>query len=110
MVLLYLVLFLTVIASGSLIFVFKPDNQKVLNLMLAFSGSFLIGISFLILVPEVFSSNVKYAGLFVMFGYLIQLVLELITEGAEHGHSHVHRENEKFHLLSFDRVMYPCIS
>jgi zinc and cadmium transporter len=95
MVLLYLVLFLTVIGSGSLIFVLKSDNPKVLKLMLAFSGSFLIGISFLKLVPEVFSSNVRFAGLFVMFGFLIQLVLELITEGVEHGHSHVHSENEK---------------
>jgi len=95
MVILYLVLFLTVIASGSLIFIFQSDNPKILKLMLAFSGSFLIGISFLKLVPEVFCSGVRFAGLFVMFGYLIQLVLELITEGVEHGHSHVHREDEK---------------
>ena len=95
MILLYLLLFITVIASGCLIFVFKTENQKVLNLMLAFSGAFLIGISFLKLVPEVFSSPVKYAGLFVITGYLIQLVLELITEGVEHGHSHVHEEGEK---------------
>jgi zinc and cadmium transporter len=95
MIILYLVLFLTVIASGSLIFVFKSDNPNMLKLMLAFSGSFLIGISFLKLVPEVFCSGVRLAGLFVMLGYLIQLVLELITEGVEHGHSHVHKENEK---------------
>ena len=95
MIILYLVLFITVITSGSLIFIFKSDNPKALKLMLAFSGSFLIGISFLKLVPEVFSSNVRFAGLFVMFGYLLQLVLELITEGVEHGHSHVHREGEK---------------
>ena len=30
-----------------------------------------------------------------MLGFLIQLVLELITEGAEHGHSHEHAEGEK---------------
>jgi zinc and cadmium transporter len=95
MIILYIILFLTVIASGSLIFIFKSDNQKFFKLMLAFSGSFLIGISFLKLVPEVFSSGVRFAGLFVMLGYLIQLVLELITEGVEHGHSHVHREDEK---------------
>jgi len=63
--------------------------------MLAFSGAFLIGISFLKLVPEVFSSSLRFAGLFVIMGYLIQLVLELITEGVEHGHSHIHREDER---------------
>jgi zinc and cadmium transporter len=103
MLIIYLVLFVTVIASGSLIFLFKSENPKVLKLLLAFSGAFLIGISFMKLVPEVFSSSVRFAGLFVMFGFLIQLVLELITEGVEHGHSHIHDDNEKvspFILLS----------
>lgn len=92
---LYLVLILTVIGSGSFIFLMRPDDQRLLKLLLAFSGAFLIGISFLKLVPEVFNSQVKYIGLFVMLGFLIQLVLELITEGAEHGHSHSHSEGEK---------------
>jgi zinc and cadmium transporter len=94
MLIIYLLLFITVIVSGSLIFVFKTENPKVLKLMLAFSGAFLIGISFMKLVPEVFSSPVRFAGLFVMLGFLIQLILELITEGVEHGHSHEHKENE----------------
>ena len=95
MIIVYLVLFITVLFSGSLIFLLKTENQKHLKLLLAFSGAFLIGISFMKLVPEVFSSNVRFAGLFVMFGFLIQLLLELITEGVEHGHSHIHEENEK---------------
>jgi zinc transporter ZupT len=94
LIVLYLVLFATVIASGSLIFLMRSDDQRILKLLLAFSGAFLIGISFLKLVPEVFSSPARYIGLFVMLGFLIQLVLELITEGAEHGHSHQHSEGE----------------
>ena len=35
------------------------------------SGAFLIGISFLDLVPEIFSGAVKYAGLFVLAGFLL---------------------------------------
>ena len=91
----YLVLFVTVIGSGSVIFLVRSDGQRVLKMMLAFSGAFLIGISFLKLVPEVYNSQAKYVGLFVMLGFLIQLVLELITEGAEHGHRHSHSEGEK---------------
>jgi len=91
----YLVLIATVLASGSFVFLIKHDDQKLLKLLLAFSGAFLIGISFLILVPEVFSKPARFAGLFVVAGFLIQLVLELITEGAEHGHKHVHAEGEK---------------
>lgn len=92
---LYAILILTVLASGSFIFFIRQDDQRILKLLLAFSGAFLIGISFLKLVPEVFSSNAKFTGLFVMLGFLIQLVLELITEGAEHGHSHRHSDGEK---------------
>lgn len=95
MILLYILLFVTVFASGSLIFLIRSDNQKAVKLLLAFSGAFLIGISFLMLIPEVFSSSAKYVGLFVLLGFLIQLVLEMITEGAEHGHNHVHEENER---------------
>jgi zinc transporter ZupT len=94
-IIIYIVLFITVIASGSLVFLIKRDDQKLLKLLLAFSGAFLIGISFLILVPEVFSKPAPLAGLFVLIGFLIQLILELITEGAEHGHKHVHAEGEK---------------
>ena len=94
-VVIYMLLFGTVLASGSLIFLLKSRDQQILKLMLAFSGAFLIGISFLKLIPEIYSSAAKYAGLFILAGFLIQLVLELITEGAEHGHSHIHSEDEK---------------
>ncbi|MCX6305439.1 MAG: ZIP family metal transporter [Bacteroidetes bacterium] len=93
--LVYLVLILTVLGSGSLVFLFKQDDQRVLKFLLAFSGAFLIGITFLKLVPEVFSKPAMFTGLFVLLGFLLQLMLELITEGAEHGHRHAHAENEK---------------
>jgi zinc transporter ZupT len=94
-ILIYVVLIFTVLGSGSLIFLFKPDDQRVLKFLLAFSGAFLIGITFLKLVPEVFSKPAMFSGLFVLLGFLLQLMLELITEGAEHGHAHAHSENEK---------------
>jgi zinc transporter ZupT len=95
LLILYIVLILTVLASGSIIFFIHSNDQRILKLLLAFSGAFLIGISFLKLIPEVFSSSAKYVGLFVMLGFLIQLVLELFTEGAEHGHNHNHSDGEK---------------
>jgi zinc transporter ZupT len=94
-ILVYIVLFLMAVFSGSLIFFIRSENRTSLRLLLAFSGAFLIGICFLDLIPEVFASDVKFIGLFVMAGFLIQLVLELITEGAEHGHAHVHDEDER---------------
>lgn len=95
LIILYLVLFFTVIASGSLIFLMKIDDRRLLRLLLAFSGAFLIGISFLKLIPEIFSHGLHNLGIFILIGFLIQLVLEMITEGAEHGHTHIHEEDEK---------------
>ena len=94
-VVVYVVLIFTVLGSGLLIFLFKPDNQRVLKFLLAFSGAFLIGITFLKLIPEVFSKPAAFSGVFVLLGFLLQLMLELITEGAEHGHKHAHAEGEK---------------
>jgi len=91
----YVVLIATVLGSGSLIFLFKANDQRVLKFLLAFSGAFLIGITFLKLIPEVFSKPAAFTGVFVLLGFLLQLMLELITEGAEHGHKHAHAEGEK---------------
>ncbi|MDP4282388.1 MAG: ZIP family metal transporter [Bacteroidota bacterium] len=95
MLIVYLILFLAVMLSGLLIFLVKTDDRRILKLLLAFSGAFLIGISFLKLVPEIYTSPARYAGLFILLGFLIQLVLELLTEGVEHGHRHVHYEGER---------------
>lgn len=91
----YLVLVLTVLISGGLIFLFKADDQRVLKFLLAFSGAFLIGITFLKLIPEVFAEPAMFTGVFVLLGFLLQLMLELITGGAEHGHKHTHSAGEK---------------
>jgi len=94
-IVIYIVLIGTVVVSGSLVFLLKKDNQRILKFLLAFSGAFLIGITFLKLVPEVFSTPSIYVGLFVLLGFLLQLLLELITEGAEHGHAHEHSDEER---------------
>jgi zinc and cadmium transporter len=107
LILIYIILSGTVLASGSLIFVLKTTDQRVLKLLLAFSGAFLIGISFLKLVPEIYSTASRYAGLFILAGFLIQLILELITKGAEHGHIHSHAEEE--HINPFVLLIGLCI-
>ncbi len=91
----FFLLVATVMASGSLIFLFRTGEQRVLKYLLAFSGAFLIGITFLQLVPEVYAEATAWTGIFVLAGFLLQLALELITEGAEHGHRHAHSEGEK---------------
>jgi zinc and cadmium transporter len=60
-----------------------------LSLILSFGGSFIIGMCFLHLVPESFSAS-AYAGVFVLAGFLIQGLLEFVSQGIEHGHFHKH--------------------
>lgn len=90
----YFLLIVTTLVSGSVFFLIKGDFQRPLKYLLAFSGAFLMGITFLSLVPEVYGKATAYTGIFVLAGFLLQLLLELITEGAEHGHRHQHHEGE----------------
>lgn len=84
----YLLIVVTALVSGSVVFLLRHENTLILKLLLAFSGAFLIGITFLNLIPEVYEEPVAYTGLFILLGFLLQLFLELLTRGAEHGHEH----------------------
>ena len=50
-----------------------------------------MGLLFLHLVPETFTihSSAGVAGLFVLFGFIVQILLEYISMGLEHGHVHL---------------------
>lgn len=79
-------------------------NKKNWNtkLLLSFSGSFLLALTLFELLPEVYEHlDTKLSGLFIMLGILLQLVLELFSKGAEHGHTHVHKHKQEFPWLLF---------
>lgn len=63
-----------------------------LNLILSFSGSFLLGVTLIHILPELYEhqkSNLTVS-IFIMVGFLVQVVLESYSKGIEHGHVHVH--------------------
>jgi len=64
--------------------------QSELNWFLAFAGAYLLGITLLNLIPEVFQSFNPYKGLLVLAGFFFQIFLERFSEGIEHGHLHIH--------------------
>lgn len=68
----------------------KPKGKKNLKLLLAFSGSFLLSLTVLDLLPEVYEHHEKSVGIFIMLGILFQIILEFFSKGAEHGHVHGH--------------------
>jgi len=68
----------------------KPKNKTNLKLLLAFSGSFLLSLTVIHLLPDVYESHNKNIGIFIMLGILFQIILEFFSKGAEHGHVHGH--------------------
>ena len=71
-----------------LVHLFHQKLGKGYKLLLTFSGAFLIGMIFLHLAPEVYGSLQLGIGWWVMGGFLLQVLLEWMSKGAEHGHIH----------------------
>ena len=71
----------------------KPSDPNKLKLLIAFSGAYLLSITALHLLPEVFTDDDRgaYFGSFVLVGFFIQVMLEYLSGGIEHGHAHTHR-------------------
>ena len=71
----------------------KPSDPDKLKLLIAFSGAYLLSITALHLLPEVFTGDDRgaYFGAFVLVGFFIQVMLEYLSGGIEHGHAHTHR-------------------
>ncbi len=79
-------------------------NKPVQNikLLLAFSGAFLMSLTFFDLLPEVYEHlETKQTGLFIMLGVLLQIFLEFFSRGAEHGHVHIKKNSNVFPWLLF---------
>lgn len=96
MILTYLLLCLAVFVIGSFVFTSNLYNEKIVKILLAFSGSFLLAISMLHLLPEVYEAAGIKAGYFVLAGFIIQLLIEIFSKGIEHGHIHIHKHHHSF--------------
>lgn len=76
--------------AGGLAFTVFPSLSKNIRLPLVFAGSYLLAITILHIIPELFtiSANPKQVGLYVLLGFFLQQVLEYFSSGVEHGHVH----------------------
>jgi zinc transporter ZupT len=88
----YLIPLLAVIAGYGFAFFLQPENKTRLKLLLSFSGSFLLSLTVMHLLPEVYQAHNHSIGLYIMGGILFQIILEFFSKGAEHGHVHGHHE------------------
>lgn len=94
------VLFLTPLLSGLLIYLVpKQAKQSNFKLLLVFAGSYLFAITVIHILPELYQQHAdfKFIGLFVLAGFFLQQLLEFFTSGIEHGHIHTHDHHDHHH-------------
>ena len=94
--------FLAVAFGFALTFFTKKQKSWNTKLLLSFSGAFLLALTLFELLPEVYNHlETKKTGLFIMCGIMLQIVLELFSKGAEHGHVHIYKDETDFPWLLF---------
>ncbi len=98
----YLFLLAPVLFGVLLVLVIKP-NKKIVQLLLAFSGAYLLSVAILHLLPDVYThaEDTKMIGMCILLGIILQSVLEFFSKGAEHGHIHSHSGEKAFPTLLF---------
>ncbi|WP_157974249.1 ZIP family metal transporter [Lewinella sp. IMCC34183] len=87
----YALLFSTAILGGGIALLGDERFRRALPVLLSFSGAYLLGIAALELIPDVFGEGSTTAGLWLLLGFFVQLLLEGLSQGVEHGHVHAHR-------------------
>ena len=117
----YIITFFAVIAGFLIALFLKPQKKKNIKLLLAFSGAFLLSLTVLHLLPELFQEEHHHyhegvhenrlpVGLFIMIGILFQIVLEFFSKGAEHGHVHIHTDNnDELHHIPWLLFISLCL-
>lgn len=100
----YLLLFSSVLVGGGLAWRLKGKanrlQQDYLPLLLSFSGAYLLGIAAMELMPTIFSNSEYHTGIWVLCGFFVQLLLEGLSQGVEHGHVHAHKHQGYGYALS----------
>jgi len=97
----YILPLLSVLLGYGIALVIKPKDKQNLKLLLAFSGSFLLSLTVMHILPDVYESGNKSVGVFIMLGILFQIILEFFSKGAEHGHVHGHDKMTQIPWLLF---------
>ena len=95
----YIVLIASVLIGVILFQVLNDLKASAIKLLLAFSGAYLFAISVFHLLPEVYTGDGKRIGLFLLIGFILQIVLEFFSQGIEHGHGHLQNKTVPISML-----------
>jgi zinc transporter ZupT len=103
----YILLFLSVIVGGGIGLLFKNDKKNRLQLLLSFSGAYILGITVLHILPGVYNVMNSTTTMWILGGFFIQLVLEQLSQGVEHGHIHAHKNADR--VFAFQILLGLCL-
>src|SRR5258707_10950684 len=93
----YAILLSSIVLGAVTVFAFKLHEPQHVKLFNSFTGAFLLALTLLHLLPELYEFHdgappgAHYGavlGGFMLLGFFIQLALDFISMGVEHGHSH----------------------
>ncbi|PZD77027.1 ZIP family metal transporter [Mesonia sp. K7] len=89
------------VIAGFVIAYFLKANNATVKLLLSFSGALLLSITVFEFLPETYQNYTPVIGLLIMTGILLQIFLEFLSKGAEHGHLHHDESQKRFPVLLF---------
>lgn len=92
----YLLPILAVLAGFLISLFLKPSTSTRFQLLLSFSGAYLLSVTVLELLPDVYSTGNGKIGIFIIMGLVFQIILEFLSKGVEHGHMHHDLETRHF--------------
>lgn len=81
--------------------VWQPEDRRTIKLLTAFGGAYILAVTSLHLLPEVFGPEPNSSagaatgaghlvGIWLLAGFFVQLILDYFSHGIEHGHAHHH--------------------
>ncbi len=85
----YIVLIASVLIGVIIVQSITNLKANAIKLLLAFSGAYLFAVSIFHLLPQVYTGNNKEIGVYLVLGFVLQIILEFFSQGIEHGHGHV---------------------
>jgi zinc transporter ZupT len=87
----YVILLSSIVLGACSVFWLKLDQPRHLKPLNAFVGAYLLSLTFLHLLPELYETTHTKAwiiGVLILVGFYIQVALEGVSQGIEHGHAH----------------------
>jgi zinc and cadmium transporter len=91
----YLLLLSTILIGAGSVFLFKLYQPRYIKLLNTFTGAYLLALTLLHLLPELYHphegpvprDDLKIGAL-ILGGFFMQIALDFISLGVEHGHAH----------------------